>query len=204
MERQTRATSDQTLIYSDEIRAQRGWFIALGVLMMLLGVAAIAFPFTATLAVTITVGAVLVISGIAQLVHAFGVHKWRGFLITLLGAMLSLAVGVMVLFYPVSGILSFTLLLGSFLLVGGVLKTILAFRVRPGLNWGWLLFAGLTAALLGMLILLQWPFAAGWVLGLLVGIDLVFSGWWMLAIALATRRVESRGEQQPTQSNRTG
>jgi uncharacterized membrane protein HdeD (DUF308 family) len=187
---QERVTEDSALIGIDDIRQHRGRFLALGGVMIALGFAAIAFPFTASLAVTLIVGTVLVIAGIAQLVHAFSVPRWRGFLVTLLVALLSLAVGTLVLFYPLSGILSLTLLVGSFLLVGGALKMILAWRVRPGLSWGWLMFAGALAVLLGIMILLQWPYAAGWILGVLVGIDLAFSGWWLVALALTPRHRE--------------
>lgn len=108
---------------------------------------------------------------------------------------MALAVGSLVIFYPLSGVLSLTLLVATFLLIGGILKTILAFRLRPNLLWKWLLFAGGLAVALGLVILAQWPFAAGWVLGVLVGVDLLSSGWWMLAIA--ARRGEQAGEQQP-------
>jgi len=183
MDTPTRIPEAQEFADSDDVRRHRGWFLALGSLMIVLGIAAIAFPFTASLAVTLTVGMVLIIAGVGQLVHAISMPRWRGFFITLLGALLALAVGVLVLFYPLSGILSLTLLVATFLLVGGVLKMILAFRLRPDLNWNWLLFAGGLAVVLGLVILSQWPFSAAWILGVLVGVDLVSSGWWMLAIA---------------------
>jgi len=183
MDTPTRIPEAQEFADSDDVRRHRGWFLALGSLMIVLGIAAIAFPFTASLAVTLTVGMVLIIAGVGQLVHAISMPRWRGFFITLLGALLALAVGALVLFYPLSGILSLTLLVATFLLVGGVLKMILAFRLRPDLNWNWLLFAGGLAVVLGLVILSQWPFSAAWILGVLVGVDLVSSGWWMLAIA---------------------
>jgi uncharacterized membrane protein HdeD (DUF308 family) len=176
-----------------DIRRQRGWFLALGVFLMIVGFVAILFPFTASLAVTVSIGAVLTIAGIAQLVHAFGVRRWRGFLVTLLSALLSLAVGTLLLFYPVPGVLSLTLLVGVFLLAGGALKILLSLRLRPLAGWSWLLFAGVLAVLLGVLILWLWPSAAAWVPGVLVGADLVFSGWWMFLLALALRRDEPAG-----------
>jgi uncharacterized membrane protein HdeD (DUF308 family) len=163
------------------------------VFLMIVGFVAILFPFTASLAVTVSIGAVLTIAGIAQLVHAFGVRRWRGFLVTLLSALLSLAVGTLLLFYPVPGVLSLTLLVGVFLLAGGALKILLSLRLRPLAGWSWLLFAGVLAVLLGVLILWLWPSAAAWVPGVLVGADLVFSGWWMFLLALALRRDEPAG-----------
>ncbi len=195
MDTSTLTQDAQEFIDSDDVRRHPGWFIAVGTLMIVLGLAAIAFPFTASLAVALTVGMVLVIAGVAQLVHAVSMPRWRGFFIILLGALLALAVGILVLFYPVSGMLSLTLLVATFLLVGGVLKIALGFRLRPDLNWKWLLFAGSLAVVLGLVILSQWPFAAGWVLGVLVGVDLISSGWWMLAIA--ARHGGQADEQQP-------
>ena len=185
MEIQTRAEAAGLHIDIGEMRRQRGWFLALGLIMLAAGIAAVVFPFMATLAVAVSIGLVLVVAGIAQFVHAFSVRKWRGFLLTLLSGLLSLVVGALVLIYPGTGIVSLTLLVGTFLLAGGAMKVLLAFRLRPLAGWPWLLFSGCLAMLLGGLIVWIWPSAAGWVLGLLVGIDLVFSGWWLLILAAA-------------------
>jgi uncharacterized membrane protein HdeD (DUF308 family) len=198
MDGQNRVREVPVALDLEDIRRQRGWFLALGVFLMAVGFVAILFPFTASLAVSVSIGAVLAIAGIAQLVHAFGVRRWRGFLFTLLSALLSLAVGTLLLFHPVPGLLSLTLLVGVFLLVGGALKVLLAFRLRPLAGWPWLLFAGFLALLLGVLILWLWPAAAAWVPGLLVGADLVFSGWWMFLLALALRREEPAGSAGST------
>lgn len=198
MEIPTRAEAAGLHIDLGEMRRQRGWFLALGLIMLAAGISAVVFPFMATLAVAVSIGIVLVVAGIAQFVHAFSVRKWRGFLLTLLSGLLSLVVGSLVLIYPGTGILSLTLLVGTFLLAGGALKALLAFRLRPLAGWPWLLFSGCLAMLLGVLVVWMWPSAAGWVLGLLVGIDLVFSGWWLLTLSAALWRSDaasSRGSE---------
>lgn len=197
MNTQTHASNHQAFFVMNEIHQHRGWFMAIGVLMLLMGIAAIVFPFTATMAVTAGLGIVLAISGVAQLAHAFGVRRLRGFFFFLLSALISLMAGILLLMFPVSGMLSLTLVVGSFLLAGGILKIFLALRIRPGVSWFWLLFAGGLAVLLGALILVQWPTIASWVLGLMVGVDLLFSGWWLLMLGIANRNtLEESGNPQ--------
>jgi uncharacterized membrane protein HdeD (DUF308 family) len=174
-------------VTTDVIKHRKG-FLALGIVMLLLGIAAIAFPFFATLAVALLVGWILAISGAVGIVHAFGIKQWKGFLFALLGALLSLGIGMILLFYPLTGVLSLTLLIAAFFLASGVLRVLLALRLRPADHWGWLLTSGALAFLLGALILSQWPQASGWVIGVLVGIDLVFSGWVSIMLAMAARR----------------
>jgi uncharacterized membrane protein HdeD (DUF308 family) len=134
------------------------------------------------------VGWILVLSGALGLVHAFRAAKWKGFLLSLLWALLSLGVGIALLVYPFTGMLSLTLLITVFFLAGGTLRIVQALRLRPADYWGWLLASGILALLLGGLILAQWPMAATWVIGVLVGIDLIFAGWTSALLGMAARR----------------
>jgi uncharacterized membrane protein HdeD (DUF308 family) len=186
------STADTTMenalaTVTTEVREHRGWFLLLGIALVLLGIAALTFPFVSTLAAELLVGSVLTISGALSLVHAFRAARWKGFLLSLLGALLSLAVGILLLVYPMTGILSLTLVVGAFFLAGGTLRVMLALRLRPVDHWGWLLASGLLALALGVLILLQWPQAAVWVIGVLVGIDLIFAGWSSIFLSMAAR-----------------
>lgn len=171
-----------------EVRRHATGFIVLGVLLILFGTAAILFPLAATLAVELLVGAVLVASGAVALVQAFGASGWKGFLLSLLAALLSLAVGAVLLFYPITGVISLTLLIGAFFFATGVVRVLLALRIRPNDQWGWIMVSGVLALILSALILLAWPRAAGWIIGLLVGVDLIFAGWGAVALGLAARR----------------
>ena len=164
-----------------------GWLLALGILMIILGVFAIGAPVVATIAVQFALGWILVIGGVAEGIHAFMAQGWRGFLLELLSAILYVVVGVLLLVNPVEGALALTVVLAVFLIVEGIFKIIMAMRVRDHRGWGWLLASGILSAILGVLIWAQWPASGLWVIGLLVGIQLLFTGWALVMLALAAR-----------------
>ena len=164
-----------------------GWLLALGILMIILGVVAMAAPVVATIAIQVMLGWLLVISGIAEGIHAFMVKEWRGFLLELLSAVLYLGVGLLLLVDPLKGAVALTLILAVFLLVEGIFKIITALRVREHRGWGWLLASGIVSVVLGVLIWKQWPTSGLWVIGLLVGIQLLFTGWSLVMLALVAR-----------------
>ena len=165
-----------------------GWFMALGIILILLGIAAIVFPVTASYAIATVLGILLVIGGVVHGIHALTAHQWSGFLWQLLTAVIYLAAGIMLLAYPLGGVITLTLLLGVFLIVAGLVRIGIALTSRPMPNWGWFLFSGILALILGILIWAQLPSSAAWVIGLFVGIDLLFSGWSMTILALAAHR----------------
>jgi uncharacterized membrane protein HdeD (DUF308 family) len=164
-----------------------GWLLALGILMIILGVFAIAAPQVATIAVPLTLGWILVISGVGEGIHAFMARGWRGFLLELLSAILYLVVGILLLTNPLKGALALTILLAGFLIVEGVFKIVTALRVREHRGWGWLLASGIISVILGLMIWAEWPASGLWVIGLLVGIQLVFTGWALVMLSLAAR-----------------
>jgi uncharacterized membrane protein HdeD (DUF308 family) len=96
-------------------------------------------------------------------------------------------VGIVLLVAPLQGALALTIVLAVFLLVEGVFKIITAFRVRDHRGWGWLLASGIVSVILGLLIWAQWPASGLWVIGLLVAIQLLFTGWSLVMLALAAR-----------------
>jgi uncharacterized membrane protein HdeD (DUF308 family) len=171
----------------DALSRNWGWLLALAILMIILGVIAIATPVYATFAVQALLGWILIIGGIAQGVHAFMAKGWGGFLFELLSALLYLAVGALLLVNPVEGALALTIVLTAFLVVEGIFKIIMAWRVRGHARWGWLLASGIVSLILAALIWAQWPSSALWVIGLLVGVHLLFTGWALLMLALAAR-----------------
>ena len=171
----------------DTLSRNWGWLLALAILLVILGLLAIAAPVYATFAVQALLGWILIIGGIAQGIHALMVRGWGGFLFELLGALLYLAVGALLLVNPVEGALALTIVLAAFLIVEGVFKIVLAWRVRGHPRWGWLLASGILSLILGALIWAEWPSSALWVIGLLVGVHLLFTGWALLMLALAAR-----------------
>lgn len=171
-----------------KVKEKSGWFLALGILMVLLGIAAISMPLLAALAIELLLGWLLVIGGIAQGIHAFGQKQWGGLLWQLLIGVLYLAVGTMLLVEPLRGVLTLTFLLAVFFVAEGILRMIMALKLRPVQNWGWMLVSGVVTLILGALIWANWPSAAVWAIGLLVGIDMVFGGWSLIMLASAARR----------------
>lgn len=173
----------------EDVARHWGWFLALGILLVMVGMAAIAFPLISTIAAKIAIGWILLIAGIGELVHAFYVKRWAGFLWNLLVGLLYLAVGFWLAFFPLTGILSLTIVLAAFFTVQGVMEIAMAFRIRPHEGWNWLAFSGLVAIAAGLLIGLNLPSSAVWALGLLAGVKLLVSGWSFIFLALTGRRM---------------
>lgn len=176
----------------DDLQKGWKWLLGLGVLLVVLGLALIAAPVVGTLAVAVVIGWFLIIGGIAQIVHAFMEQRWSGFLLELLSGILYGAVGLLLLVYPLAGAKALTLLLAAFLAIEGVFRIAMALRVRPARGWGWLLAGGAVTLVLAILIWMEWPSSALWVIGLLVGINLLFTGWSLCMVALAVRSAGDR------------
>lgn len=173
----------------DVIAIQRYWgyFLAAGVILISLGIVVLGAPFFTALAIETLLGWVLVIGGIVHGLHAFWTREWRGFILEFLSGLLYLVVGVLLLKYPLHGVLTLTLLLAAFFLVEGIFKVVLALQNRSTSGWVWLLFSGILALVLAGLIWMEWPVTGLWVIGVFVGIYLIFGGASMVAFALAAR-----------------
>ncbi|MGI9513118.1 MAG: HdeD family acid-resistance protein, partial [Anderseniella sp.] len=154
----------------------RGWFIALAVLLIIVGLAGIALPLMTTIAVKIFVGWLLLVSGIGQIIHAFSVKSWGGFFWNLLVGALYVLAGVWLAFFPLAGIVTLTVFLALTLIIEGGMKFALGFRVRPQAGWVWVIISGAMAAVLGLMLLAGLPGTAAWAIGLMVGINLLMSG----------------------------
>lgn len=176
-----------------DVAAHWGKIMTLGVLTMVLGLVAIAAPHFATLAAELLVGALLLVNGIFEAVHASHMRGRRGQTWRILGAVVALALGAALLLFPMAGIIGLTLVVAAFFIAEGVIKSVLAFQLKPLNGWGWLLTAGVLALVLGLLIVLVWPEAAPWLLGLLLGIDLLFGGLWLVLLAAAGKRWAGQG-----------
>lgn len=163
------------------------WLLGLGILLIIVGIAAIGLPFAATLAVELLIGWILVIGGILQIIHSFWARKLGGIFLGLLAGILYLGVGLLMLLYPLQGVITLTLLLAILFLIEGICRIIASFQLRPMRNWGWILVSGIAALIIAFLIWAGWPASAVWAIGLLVGINLIFSGWSMIMLALALR-----------------
>lgn len=171
-----------------------GWFLALGVLLILLGMAALGAPFASGIGVSLLVGWLLVISGVAHGIHAFKATGWRGGLVQFLCGLLYLGVGVMMITRPVEGLLALTVTVLAYFIVSGIFKIVLAIRVETLPQRGWVTFSGILSLVLAIYIGSQFPTSVLWVIGMLFGIEMVFSGWSFVMIAMAARRGKE-GEQ---------
>src|SRR5882672_348055 len=171
-----------------QIAEHWGWFLALGLVLIVAGVAAILFPLLSTIATKIALGWIFLVAGVLLVVHAFSIQQWRGFILGLLVGALYVVAGAWLAFLPFAGIITLTILLAALFLAEGVLEVIMAVRVRPHEGWGWLLISGLIAVAVGVLIAAELPSSAVWAIGLLTGINLLSTGVSFVVLALAGRR----------------
>jgi uncharacterized membrane protein HdeD (DUF308 family) len=164
-------------------------FLIEGVVLLILGIIAIVIPPIATLAVAILVGWLFLISGIVGLIGTYMMRHAPGFWWSLLSAVLALAAGLVLLAWPVSGAISLTLVLIVFFIIEGIASIMFALDHRAQLSgrWGWMLASGVVDLILAVIIFTGLPGTAAWAIGLLVGINMVFGGVSLIAMALHAR-----------------
>jgi uncharacterized membrane protein HdeD (DUF308 family) len=165
-------------------------FLVEGILLVILGLAAMIVPPLASLAVTIFLGWMFLISGIAGLILTFWARGMPGFWWSLISAALAVFAGIILLARPVQGVLTLTIVVGAYFLAEGVATIMYALEHRRELleRWSWLLVAGIMDLLIAALIITGLPGSAEWAIGLLVGINLLFGGATLIGVALAARK----------------
>ena len=176
---------------SATLRSHSTWFIVYGIIIIALGLFAIAAPMIATLAVELTVGWLLLFGGVSGLFAVYSAGRSApGFGWNLLIAIVYVLAGLSLLTSPIVGAVTLTIILAAYLLAGGVARIVMAFGYRSNIPtaWGWVLFSGVVDVLLAVIIISGMPGTAAWVLGLLVGINLLMMGFSILMVALAVRR----------------
>lgn len=172
---------------STDIKKGVNGSLLMGVLLIVLGIVAIAQPAVSTIFAETWFALILISAGATKLTYAFQTRSQGGFVWKMLLSGLYIATGVMLFVYPLKGALTLTLLLGSFLLTEGVFELILSFRLRPQQNWTWVLTDGIITLLLGGMIWFQWPFNAPWLIGTLVGVSVLSTGISRVMLSLNTR-----------------
>jgi uncharacterized membrane protein HdeD (DUF308 family) len=165
-------------------------FLIEGLLLVILGLAAMIVPPLAGLAVTIFLGWMFLISGVASLALTFWARQMPGFWWSLISAVLGIAAGIILLSQPVQGVLTLTIVVGAYFLAEGVATIMYSLEHRRELSerWSWMLFSGLLDILIAAMIITGLPGSAEWAIGLLVGINLVFGGATLIGMALAARK----------------
>ncbi len=161
-------------------------YLTEGILLLILGVVAILVPPIATLAVTIVLGWLFLISGFMGLITTFGMRQAPGFWWSLVSAVLAIVVGGLLLARPISGAFSLTIVLVAFFIIEGVVSIMFALDHKRELSgrWGWMLFSGIVDLVLATLVFTGLPSTAAWAIGLLVGINMIFGGSALIAMAL--------------------
>lgn len=174
-----------------------GWLLALGIVQIIAGSFALAIPVVASLAVVAIFGAVLIVSAIFQMIHAFRVKAWPRSAWYGLGGVLYLIAGLLVVIFPIGGALTLAVMIAIMLIADGVLRVAFASSVRPVPGSGWLIAGGLGSIVVGVFLLIGWPATAFWVTGLLLGVNLIFTGAMHVALALTSRRTSHTSANPP-------
>jgi uncharacterized membrane protein HdeD (DUF308 family) len=169
-----------------------GWLLAQGILLVVLGTVGLGLTFFLTLATVFIFGVFLVIGGGVQIFQTFKCKGWGSILWHVLIAVLYVLAGLSVMADPLAASTLFTLLLAGALVGIGVVRLFMAFQVRGLKNWVWPLIGGIAAIVLGIMILARWPVSGFWVIGLFVAIEMIFSGWSYIFIALGAREMGQR------------
>jgi uncharacterized membrane protein HdeD (DUF308 family) len=167
-------------------------FLIEGAILLVLGVLAIAVPQIATLAVAILIGWLFLVSGIVGVITTFWMRTAPGFWWSLVSAILGIAAGLVLLFSPATGALSLTLILVVFFIIEGVASIMFALDHKRELSgrWGWMLASGIIDLILAAAVFVMLPNAAAWVIGLMVGINLVCGGVALIGMALHARDID--------------
>ncbi len=168
--------------------SEKSWwlYLLLGIALLIAGAFVLGDAVLASVVSAIFIGWVIVIAGILEIVHAFGARGWKGFVLDLLLGILYIAGGAILLSNPVAGSVTLTLVIGVIWLVSGTFRMVLAAAIWREGGWA-IFFSGIVAALAGAIILARWPASGLWVLGLLLGIDLLVHGVAWIVYSLAVR-----------------
>lgn len=173
------------------LREKWGWFLGFGIFFIMLGTLAVLGANIATLASVIFLGSLLLLGGIVQLVYTPTISQWSGYFLSLLSGILYAVVGFMMIMHPTLSALTVTLLLAAFYIAGGIFRMIASAMSRFE-HWGWAFLSGLIKLGLGLLVWIGWPSTGLWVLGLFIGIDLIFYGWFWVMLSLAARNAKNK------------
>jgi uncharacterized membrane protein HdeD (DUF308 family) len=170
------------------LRAKSGWIVALGVVYLIAGFIALGSVAMATVASVFVVGIMMILAGVAEIANAFQVKSWGKFVLWLLLGVLYVVAGIAAFENPLLAAAILTLVLGVALVVSGIMRIVLAFGMKEGMPWMWIVLSGVITFLLGAIILAHWPVSSVYVLGLFLGIDLVFAGVGWIGLGLGLRR----------------
>lgn len=172
-----------------DLSTNRYFILFEGIILIFLGILAVFLPVASTLTAELFIGWLLFIAGLIQGYRAFQVRHHAGFYPSLFNAILNIAVGLLLVIYPVAGMLSLTILLSFFFILDGISKIFFGFRLKNYTNWMWLVISGILSLAMAAIIYAGWPESAFWVIGLLIGINLIFFGCSLIALSLGFQKL---------------
>lgn len=170
------------------LKKQSGLLLGLGLAMIVLGSLALYSTTAATFISVKLLAWLFIFSGFIQIGHAFYSRGWKGFLLQLILGIISVIAGFIILANPFSGAITLTLLLGFLFIIQGMVRIILSLTKRFE-HWVWILVSGILSVILGVMILYQWPWSGLYIIGLFVGIDLIFNGWSLIMLSTFAKKL---------------
>lgn len=178
------ANTKQTL---GSLQRHWGWILGFGILFLILGSIGLGMVVGLTLVSMIFFGVLLIIAGLTHFVDVFKYRDWKGALWEAFIAVLYILAGCIIIYDPFLASTLITAMLAGVLIVIGLTRMVMAFALREEKGWGWLLLAGITAIILGILILAHWPMSGLWVIGLFIALEMIVTGWTYIFIAFSLR-----------------
>lgn len=172
-----------------QLKDNANWFLGLGIGLIIVGTFALIFSYITTLFSVMYFGAFMVVVGLFEAVKSFKMHLWSNFFLHLFLAVLYIVGGGFIVMYPAINAVSLTLLLSLFFIVSGILKIIFVLTCKTP-NTFWLLANGLITLLLGVCIWNQWPFSGLWFIGMLIGIETIFTGWTYIMLGVIAKKID--------------
>jgi uncharacterized membrane protein HdeD (DUF308 family) len=173
----------------EPLRAKCGWIVALGVVYVIAGLVALSSVALATVVSVFVVGIMMVIAGVAEVINAFQLKTWGKFLLWIALGALYIIAGILTFENPLLAAALLTLMLGAALVASGIMRIVLAFSMKEGMPWMWVVLSGVITLLLGVIVLAKWPVSSLYILGIFLGVDLVFAGvgWIFVGLGLKSR-----------------
>src|SRR5918995_4389267 len=172
----------------DTVKRYSLWYLIQGVLLIVAGFLAVIFPVISSAAVVVLLGWLLIISGIAQGLSLIGARHVPHFWLQLISVILAVLIGVLFLRDPAQGLVTITLLLIVFFMIEGISKVVFALTIRPFPNWGWVLASGLVGIVLSLVLWVNLPVTSVWLLGFLLGMNLISVGSAIAYLAWQVRK----------------
>lgn len=178
-----------------ELGAKWGWYFALGIFLVVLGVIAAGMAVTTTLLSVMALGGILIVAGAGLVIMSFLTGRWSGFLLSLAAGILSIIAGIDLLSFPIAGAVTITVIIATILLVAGLFRAIASISMRFP-NWGWALFSGIVTAVLGIALMRNWQATSLWFLGFAIGIELILHGISWMTFGAGLRRLAELGGRE--------